>query len=149
MSTPRCTTSCFVDFAAVILHLDLYLDHIKSCYDHRPKKQENIFCCLAKQVITKQCGSKCKDLNIVVTRFTSAAIAPVSFPDITVETEASRCRIGGPTHEDLLPLLQQVALSILPSEGLCSYQRCVCLIRDSTQQPGLECVFRLFSRQLE
>lgn len=54
----------------------------------------------------------------MVTRLTSAATAPVSFSDISVEAEASRCRSDGPTHEYLLSLLQQVALSILPGEGL-------------------------------
>lgn len=121
MSTPTCSTSCFVGFAVVISHLDLYLDHMKSCYDHIPRKQENIpsMCCLGKQVITKQCGSKCKGVNTVVTKLTSAAAAPVSFSDFSVKTEASRCRSDGPALEQyLLPLLQQVALSILAGEGL-------------------------------
>ena len=86
------------------------------------EKEENTLStyCLAKQVFAQQCGSKFKNLNIVVTRLTSVPNALVSFSDISGwwRPKLTDAEVMAPAHEDPLPLLQPAALSIQGGEAL-------------------------------
>lgn len=133
-------------------YLELYLDHIKAVMTICLEKKENTLSIYgwAKQIIAKQCGSKCKNLNIMVTRPTFVPTVPVSFADSSglwslVLTDAG---VMAPAHENPSSLAP-VGSPEHPGCGWAVVSTSLCVCRDFIQQPDLECICRPFSRQLE